>query len=720
MLNHVSPPSLPAGLALAPAEPPPFAWLPGGLAFLRRNLMLIMLWALLCLGAGLGYVMLATSEYTATNTMVIDSRRTHPTRAQPINLDAQSENAFVESQVEVLRGQGTLRAVVDRLALDRDPRFWDPNAPQNPLQAARAAISALLRGPADMEGLAAGDEARGTAARIVGRHLDIRRVGLTAVVEVSYTSPSRRLSADVANALAAAYIEQQLGSLAETTRRAGGWLEERIRELRDKAVTADRAVQEYKAANNIVDLGPALLSDQELTDTIELVAAARARFAEASARAQRLEVATPAAVLQGSVAEALQSQVINRLRQQFLDSSRREAELAGRHGVNHGAAVQLRTEMVEIERAIQSELGRIAEVHRNERQVTENNMRGMEAQLAGLVQTATRTNIERSQLRSLQSTADASRAIFENFLQRFTQAMQDQSYPIADARSVSLAIPPLERSKPRSLIILAAALAIGLMLGVGLAILRDALDGRLRTADELADAASASRVWVVGEARRLRVVGRDPWRNAATPPPAFCEAVNNPASPMAEAVQGLRSTIARVSAQGGAIKVIGVASTQGGDGASLVAANLAMSLAASGRRIALLDWNGGMSGKAFTVAETGLDVVPMPPMPEGREAAQWRDAAVLIAGLRQTHDLVILDLPALSSLGSAVALHEMVEGFILVARWGRTPRREVSEAMARMTGSDALFLGAVLNRADIRQLHLHGAARPRQTLEVRV
>ena len=138
-----------------------------------------------------------------------------------------------------------------------------------------------------------------------------------------------------------------------------------------------------------------------------------------------------------------------------------------------------------------------------------------------------------------------------------------------------------------------------------------------------------------------------------------------------------------------------------------------MSLAASGRRIALLDWNGGMSGKAFTVAETGRDVVPMPPIPEGREAAQWRDAAVLIAGLRQTHDLVILDLPALSSLGSAVALHEMVEGFILVARWGRTPRREVSEAMARMTGSDALFLGAVLNRADIRQLHLHGAARPR-------
>jgi succinoglycan biosynthesis transport protein ExoP len=538
-------------------------------------------------------------------------------------------------------------------------------------------------------------------------------------VEVSYTSPSRRLSADVANTFAAAYIDEQLGSNAETTRRAGGWLEERIRELRGNAVTADRAVQEYKAANNIVDLGPALLSDQELTETIELVAASRARFAEASARAQRLEGATSAAVLQGSVAEALQSQVITRLRQQFLDSSRREAELAGRHGVNHGAAVQLRTEMVEIERAIQNELGRIAEVHRNERQVAEGNMRGMEAQLAGLVQTATRTNIERSQLRSLQSTADANRAIFENFLQRFTQAMQDQSYPIADARSVSLAIPPLERSKPRSIIILAAALALGLMLGVGLAILREALDGRLRTVEALADAAAASRVWVVGEARQLRFSGSDPWHDPAAPPPAFCEAMNNPASPMAEAVQGLRSTIARLSAQGGAIKVIGVAGTQGGDGSSLVAANLAMSLAASGRRIALLDWKGVPGGDALTVTETGLRVVPMPPLPQGRAAPQWRAAAVMIAELRQTHDFVILDLPALSSQGSAVALNDMVEAFVLVARWGRTPRTEVSDAMARMTGSDALFLGAVLNRADVRQLRLHSATRPRRTLEAR-
>lgn len=688
MLNHTPAPIT----APTMAEPPPFAWLPAGLAFLRRNMLLIGGSAALLLAGGLVLVALSPSQYTATTTLVIDSRRPHPVRAQPLTLDAQSENVFVESQVELLRGAGTLRAVVERLALDRDPRFWNPDAPQGLMQQLRAGASTLLRGAPNTEGLAPGDEARASAARLLGRELSVRRVGMTAVVEIGFTSPSRRLSADVANAVAAAYIEDQLGGNAETTRRAGDWLEVRIRELRGNAVAADRAVQEYKAANNIVDIGPALLSDQELTETVELVAAARARFAEAAARAQRIEEATPDAVLrgspvQGSVAEALQNPVITRLRQQFLDGSRREAELSVRHGANHGAAVLLRSEMAELQRAIQNELGRIAEVHRSERRVAEENMRGMEAQLAQLSAAATRTNIERSELRSLQSTADASRAIFENFLQRYTQAMQDQSYPIADARVMARAIPPLERSKPKPLIILAAALTAGLMLGVGLAILHDALDGRVRTPEQLAEAAGAPRVWLVEESRRLRL------------PDGAHEAVAQPASAIAQAVQGVRGTVARLSARGAAIKVVGVAGAVAGEGASLFAANLAHAVAASGRRVALVLWDGAREAAAD--GHTGLRVVAMP-------SGNWRAAAILMAELRQAHDLVVLDMPPLNGIGGAVALHDMLDGTVLVARWGRTTCAQVREAMGRVAAMDGVFLGAVLNRGDRRRMRLYG------------
>lgn len=728
MLNYAPQPGFLPAPAAAQAEPAPFAWLPLGLAFLRRNLLPIGLCAALGLAGGVGFVATATSEYTATATLVIDSRRTHPTRPQPITLDAQSENVFVESQVEVLRGQGTLRAVVARLGLERDRRFWNPEAERGVVGELRAGLSALLRGADDRAGLEPGAEARATAARLLARKLDVRRVGMTSVVEVSFTSPDRRLSADIANAFTAVYIDQQLGGSAETTRRAGGWLEERIRELRDHAVAADRAVQEYKAAHNIIEMGGALLSDQELTETIELLAAARARFAEASARAQRLENATPGSVIQGSVAEALQNPVITRLRQQYLEASRREAEIAQRQGSNHGAAANLRVEMAELERVIQNELARIAEVHRSERAVAEQNMRGQEAQLAGMIQAAARANVERSELRSLQSTADASRAIFENFLQRFTQAVQDQSYPIADARTVSEAIPPLERSRPKGLIIIAAGLALGLVLGVALAILRDALDGRLRTPEQLAAASGAARVWVVAESRRLRLPGRDHWLAAAraaraaghsglTLPDAFREATSQPDSAMAEAVQGLRATLARMTARGSEVKVLGISGVEPGEGASSFAANLALAHAAAGRRTVLVDWRGAdaglfagaEAGSGFTDAQTGLRFMPIPADGGGDTAAHWRAAARLIAVLRQDHELVVVDLPPMSGQGSVVALHDLLDGFVLVTRWGRTTAARVTEVMGRMAAVDSLFLGAVLNRADMRRMRLHGA-----------
>ena len=728
MLNYVPQAGLAPPPAATPSEPAPFAWLPMGLAFLRRNLLLIGLCAALGLGAAVTFVALATSEYTATATLVIDSRRTHPTRPQPITLDAQSENVFVESQVEILRGQGTLRAVVARLGLERDPRFWNPDAERGLVGDMRASLSALLRGADDMAGLEPGAEARATVARLLSRKLNVRRVGMTSVVEISFTSPSRRLSADVANAFTAVYIDQQLGGNAETTRRAGSWLEERIRELRDNAVIADRAVQEYKAAHNIIEMGGALLSDQELTETIELLAAARARFAEATARAQRLESATPGSVIQGSVAEALQNPVITRLRQQYLEASRREAEIAQRQGANHGAAVNLRVEMAELERVMQNELGRIAEVHRSERAVAEVNMRGQETQLAALIQTATRANVERSELRSLQSTADASRAIFENFLQRFTQAVQDQSYPIADARTVSEAVPPLERSKPKGLIIIAAGLAVGLVLGVGLAILRDALDGRLRTAEQLAASSGAARVWEVAESRRLRLPGHGHWLTAARAaraeghsglalPAAFREATSQPDSAMAEAVQGLRATLARMTARGSEIKVLGISGVEPGDGASSLAANVALAHASAGRRTVLVDWRardaglfaGSEAGAGFTDAQSGLRFMPIPADAGGDMAEHWRAAARLIAVLRRDHDLVVVDLPPMSGQGSVAALHDLLDGFVLVTRWGRTNAARVSEVMGRTAAVDSLFLGAVLNRADMRRMRLHGA-----------
>lgn len=735
MLNYSQPTGYtpPPTYGPSPPEPPPFAWLPQGFAFLRRNLMTMLVCAGLGSAAGVAYVATATSQYTASATLVIDSRRSHPVRTQPISFDAQSENVFVESQVEVLRQQGMLRAVVEALSLDHDPRFvGDPSAPPGFVAQLRRRAAALLRGGSDADALDPAADAKATAADALSRMLEVRRVGLTAVVEINVTSPTRQLSAQIANAVSQVYIERQLSGNADVTRRAGSWLQERIAELREYAITADRTVQEYKAANNIVEMGGVTLSEQELTELAQIVATARGRVAETAARVDRLETTTPGSVIRGSVAEALQNPVINRLRQQFLDASRREAELAARHGPSHGAVTNLRSEMAELERAIQNELARIAEVHRSELSVAEANLRGVEAHLANQMAAAARLNIERSVLRSLQSTADANKAIFENFLQRYSQAMQDQSYPISDARILTQALPPQQRSRPRGMIIIAGALAVGLFLGVGISVLREALDNKVRTPTELLKASGAGRVWVLRETPELRLAFGWRWSEAARGfartgrfqlPESFRHAVTEPSSSMAEAVQGVRGAMARVAARGSAIRVLGVSSVEGRAGVTTFAANLAVACAVSGKRVALIDWmatlpvesradtnNDTLKPAMQTVkdAATGLHFVAICYRSGAGMAERWQQTCQTLAELQGDYDLIILDLPPMAEQGSAIAMHDLLDGFVLVTRWGHTPADRITEVMARTASLDTLFMGAILNRANLRRMRLEG------------
>ena len=82
-------------------------------------------------------------------------------------------------------------------------------------------------------------------------------------------------------------------------------------------------------------------------------------------------------------------------------------------------------------------------------------------------------------LEELEATADTYRKIYESFLQAFTASVQQQSYPVSDARVITMAERPLAKSYPRSWLILAFAVLLGLTIGCGLAVIRHAF-GKVR------------------------------------------------------------------------------------------------------------------------------------------------------------------------------------------------------------------------------------------------
>ena len=122
----------------------------------------------------------------------------------------------------------------------------------------------------------------------------ITRVGRTYVLDIGYTSLNPARSATIANAIADAYIVDQLESKYQATRRASAWLQDRIKELRQQVSDADRAVLDYKEKNKIVSVGGTasggsrLLGEQQLEELNTQLGAARAAAEETKARCSEL------------------------------------------------------------------------------------------------------------------------------------------------------------------------------------------------------------------------------------------------------------------------------------------------------------------------------------------------------------------------------------------------------------------------------------------------
>jgi succinoglycan biosynthesis transport protein ExoP len=689
-------------------EPAPFQWVPHLLGFLRRRWLTIGAVAAVPPALALAYVLTAKPLFTATAQLLVDTEQATPFQNRSVVAESQAENALVESQVEVLRSEGLARAVVTRLDLANHPAFA-PQPGGGPLSSLRG----LLGGGGSPEPEA--DSRDAVVVEGLMRSTRIRRIGLSYAIEINITSPEAALSARLANEMIDAYFNQQFEARTATSRRAGEWLGGRIRELRDQAIAADRAVQEYRASNNIIGTDRGLINEQQLSELSTQLTTARARAGDALARLERLESITADRIAEGSVGEALGNAVIVRLRQQYLDAARREAEFASRYGTNHTAAVNLRAEMAELQRSISSELNRIRESYRSDYEVARANVTALERQLAETVTRSAETNESRVMLRALEGAAETYRSIYSNFLQRYTQVVQDQSFPIADARVITPAEPPRRKSHPRSVIVVAGALVFGLGLGFGAALLREALQRGFRTPAQLAAAIGVPVLGAVpriglGLRRALRRRGRDEMLR---------QVLVDPGGATAEAMWAVKLRADRwasKSERGAA--VIGCVAALPGEGATTTAANLARFLASAGHSVVLADLDlrgarltralaggagearAGASGPTHRDPETGLNFLPAPGIAPGRPPAAAIDLArQRIEAARGEADYVVLDLPPLSRHLDASALAEVVDAYLLVVRAGRTNKAAISAALGRLEMVHAEVLGAVLNRA---------------------
>ncbi len=427
--------------------------------------------------------------------------------------------------------------------------------------------------------------------------LAIRRIGLTYVIQISFTSPYPGKAAQIANAVVDAYLVDTLEAKYQATRRASVWLQDRLRELREQAATAERAVVEYKTKNNIVESGGRLMGDQQLAEINSQLVLARAQEAEAKARLERIDVVLRSGAVEGNVTDALRNDVIVRLRGQLLDITKRESDWSARYGADHLAVVNLRNEMREIRRSILDELSRIAETYKSDYEISKARTESIQQSMGTVVAESQTTSQAQVALKDLESQAQSYRALYDNFLQRYMESVQQQTFPITEARFITLATPPQSKSSPRTLLVLAISIFIGAAGGLGAALVRELLDRVIRTTDQVENLLGVECITTLP----LLKEHSEPTENSKKPDLAkfgprtivrsqehFWQVVDEPFSRYAEGIRSIKVSIDLAGLTRNN-RVIGLTSALPNEGKTTVAANLAQLIALSGKRVVLID-----------------------------------------------------------------------------------------------------------------------------------
>jgi succinoglycan biosynthesis transport protein ExoP len=454
--------------------------------FVSRQLPVILFVAFLSIALGVIYLITARPSFTGKAQLLVDAHKLQIFQQQSILGDVPVDTAQVESQVEILKSENVALAVIKELRLIADPEFVGSGG------GLLGTLFSFVFTPFEADQARSESELKQRAVRAFQDRLSVSRIGLTYVINIGFRSYDPDHAAQIANAMADAYIVDQLEAKYQATRRAGVWLQDRIKELRDQVSAAERAVVEFKTKNNIVSIGgidKPLLGQQQVAELSSQLVIARANTAEAKARLDRinsvLTADSPNTSFGATVADTLKSEVVSKLRSQYLELAARESDWSAKYGHDHIAVVNLRNQMREIRKSIFDELKRLGETYKSDYEIAKQREEGVRQELEHSVSKSQDTDSASVTLRELQSSAQTYKSLYDNFLQRYMESVQQQSFPITEARLISSASRPLQKSNPRTFLVLGIASLAGAIFGIGIGLLRDWSDRVFRTSGQI-------------------------------------------------------------------------------------------------------------------------------------------------------------------------------------------------------------------------------------------
>lgn len=683
--------------ALSAAEPEPLS--------LQLNHYLRVIWAkrwwILILMIVVGGATLAISKrirpiYESTAAIQIDRRGPTGVIGQEATQAAQGDaEQFIATQVRLIQSASVLRPVAQQFSLvNSDPPVNTSSTPD-------------VKGAVSLPGL------------------KVMQVPGTYIVLISYRSESPTRSAEVANAVAAAFIKQNFTSRLTSNFDVSRYMEKQIDELKAKMERSSAAVLEY--GKELTFVNPEDKTNIQASRLIQL------NSDYTAAQLERLKKEATLKEIQNGTLESAQTSAqgenARKLAEKLEEAQEKFEHVKALYGAKHPEYEKAQTEVSLLKQALGNTTTNTLKRVKSEYEEAASREEMLKNKVDELKIQVDSLNSRSTQYQARIREADADRKLYEELMQKIKEAAINSGF---DNNSIRIADPAQPENQPVSPNVLnnvAVAMMMSLFLGIGGVILIDSMNTTVRDPETIARLMRTEVVGILPFVKnwkgRRHVLGRNEGADSSAILP-FVESRSaknyEEFDGFDEAMRSLRNTIL-LSSPNGTIRKLLFTSSSPAEGKTTTAVHVAVAHALQGNKTLLIDADlrrpgtqqildykneNGLSsvilnGKSWrdvlttTSSVSNLHILPAGPRAGHAASLLEKIMPAILREAQEEYSLIVIDAPPMLGFAEPLQLAAMVDGVVIIARAGRTSRKDVATMIHTLRRLGAPVVGIVLN-----------------------
>lgn len=444
------------------------------LLILRARYKVILLVLLAAVAAAMLAGLLLPKKYTAQTSLLVDVRTPDPVAG--VGMSGVIAPSYMATQVDIIAGDLVAMRVMKMLKLDEDP---ETKATWLQATGGRGSLDAWL-------------------AKDLQSGLVVQPARESNVINITYKGGDPEFVAQAANAFAQAYLDTNLSLKTEPARLYATWFDEQTKVSRDKLEEAQARLSGYQQKAGIV-------SSDERVDY------EGAKLAQISAQLTTVQGETTDSQSKrnargDTVAEVMQSSLINSLKADVARLQSKVDENNVNLGVNHPSRQRAEAELTSLKARLASESGRISASIETAYRVGKDRERELQGAVNAQKTRVLALNKQRDELNVYRRDVEAAQRAYETVSQSASQTRLQSLTNQTNVVRLNTATTPLDPSSPKMLLNLLIASFAGTLLGIGLALVLELTNRRVRSSDDLTqmlDLPVLAKISSSGDPRRM-------------------------------------------------------------------------------------------------------------------------------------------------------------------------------------------------------------------------